>query len=187
MPNYDYMGFRFIRSSNKTKRKEEMMERSLFKRVQIAGLFIVSFLGRMVHTALHSHFAEGKIFGWAESLMNALKAEGATLKSVADAARLPELEMMSGGMLYVAVVWFALMIVPAILPLLTERRAWRWVTAIVGLIMTLGGIMDGVAHITMPGQIPLGLSGLIIGSIPGIIAVVLALGWARVKGQGLAE
>ena len=97
------------------------------------------------------------------------------------------LEMMSGGMMYVAVVWFTLMIVPAILPLLTEKRAWRWVTAIVGLIMTLGGIMDGVAHMTMPGQIPLGLSGLIIGSIPGIIAVVLAFGWARIKEQGLAE
>ena len=154
------------------------MERSLFKRVQIAGLFIISFLGGMVHTALHSHFAEGKIFGWAESLMNALKAEGATLKSVADAARLPEIKMMSGGMMYVAVVWFALMIVPAILPLLTEKRAWRWVTAIVGLVMTLGGIFDAISHMT-PGQVPIGLSGLIIGSIPGVIAVVFAFGWAR--------
>jgi len=160
---------------------EGKMNENYFKRVQIAGLFIISFLGGMVHMALHSHFAEGKLFGWAESLMNALQAEGATLTSVAEAAKLPELEMMSGGMFYIAVLWFVLLILPAFLLLLTEKRAWRWVTAIVGLVMTLGGLMDGVGHLTMPGQIPLGLSGLVIGSIPGIIAVALAFGWARAK------
>jgi hypothetical protein len=158
------------------------MNKNYYKRVQIATLFIISFLGGMVHMALHSHFAEGKIFGWAESLMNALKAEGATLTAVADTAKLPDLEFMSGGMLYVAVLWFALMVLPAILPLLTEKRAWRCVTAIVGLVMTMMGIMDGIGHITMPGQIPLGLSGLILGSIPGIIAVVLAFDWAKAQG-----
>ena len=157
------------------------MNENYFKRVRVAGLFIISFLGGMVHMALHSHFAEGKLFGWAESLMNALKTEGATLTSVAATAKLPELEMMSGGMFYVAVLWFTLLILPAFLLLLTEKRAWRWVTAIVGLVITLGGIMDGIGHITMPGQIPLGLSGLIMGSIPGVIAVVLAFGWAKAK------
>jgi hypothetical protein len=157
------------------------MERSLFKRVQIAGLFIISFLGGMVHMTLHSHFAEGELFGWAEGILNALKAEGATLASVADAVELPELEMMNGGMFYVAVLWFVLMILPAFLLLLTEKRAWRWVAAVVGLVITLAGIMDGIGHMTMPGQIPLGLSGLIMGSIPGIIAVVLAFSWTKAK------
>ena len=157
------------------------MNDGLFKRIQITGLFIISFLGGMVHMALHSHVAEGALFGWAESLLNVLKAESATLPLVADAAKLPALQFMSSGMLYVAVLWFALMIVPAILPLLTEKRAWRWVTAIVGLVMTLGGIFDGIGHMTMPGQTAMGLSGLIIGSIPGIIAVILAFGWARVR------
>ena len=155
------------------------MEKSFFKRMQIAGLFIISFLGMMVHMALHSHVAEAELFGWAESLLNALKAEGATLALVADSAKLPSLEFMSGGMMYIAVLWFALMVLPAILPLLTEKRAWRWVTAIVGLIMTLGGILDGFGHMLTPGQTAMGLSGLIIGSIPGIIAVVLAFGWAK--------
>ena len=158
------------------------MNKNYFKRVQIAVLFIISFLGGMVHMALHSHFAEGKIFGWAESLMNALEAEGATVASIAEVVKLPDLEMMSEGMLYVAVLWFALMLLPAFLLLLTEKRAWRWVTAIVGLVMTLMGIIDGIGHITMPGQIPLGLSGLILGSIPGIIAVVLAFDWAKAQG-----
>ena len=157
------------------------MNDGLFKRIQIAGMFIISFLGMMVHMSLHSVFGEGLLFGWAESLLNALKAEGATLSSVAAAAKVPELEMMSGGMLYVAVLWFALMILPAILPLLTAQRVWRWVTAIVGLVMTLMGILDGFGHMFTPGQTALGLSGLIIGSIPGIIAVILAFGWARAE------
>ena len=157
------------------------MNDGLFKRIQIAGMFIISFLGMMVHMSLHSVFGEGLLFGWAESLLNALKAEGATLSSVAAAAKVPELEMMSGGMLYVAVLWFALMILPAILPLLTAQRVWRWVTAIVGLVMTLMGILDGFGHMFTSGQTALGLSGLIIGSIPGIIAVILAFGWARAE------
>ena len=156
------------------------MEKVNFKRFQISGMFVISFLGGMVHMAPHSLFGEWKLFGWAENLLNALKTE-ATMASVADAAELPELgmEMMSEAMLYIFVLWFAAMIVPAILPLLTEKRAWRWVTAVVGLVMTVMGIYDSVSHMTMPGQIPLGLSGLIIGTIPGIIAVVLAFGWAR--------
>jgi len=157
------------------------MEKLFFKRMQIAGMFIISFLGMMVHMALHSHVAEAELFGWAESLLNALKSEGTTLALVADSAKLPTLEFMSGGMMYVAVLWFALMVLPAILPLLTEKRAWRWVTAIVGLIMTLGGILDGFGHMFTPGQTAMGLSGFIIGSIPGIIAVVLALGWAKFR------
>ncbi|VUT25898.1 MAG: hypothetical protein MOIL_01293 [Candidatus Methanolliviera sp. GoM_oil] len=43
------------------------------------------------------------------------------------------------------------------------------------------GIVDGFGHMTMPGQAALGLSGLILGSIPGIIAVILAFGWARAE------
>jgi hypothetical protein len=55
------------------------MNNGLLKRLQIAGLFIVSSLGMMVHMALYLAFADKKVFGWAESLLNALKAEGATL------------------------------------------------------------------------------------------------------------
>ena len=69
------------------------MEGVNFKRLQIAGLFVISFLGGMVHMALHSIFGEWKLFGWAENLLSALKAEGATLASVADATELPELGM----------------------------------------------------------------------------------------------
>ena len=78
-------------------------------------------------------------------------------------------------------MFFGLMILPAILPLLTGKREWRWVTAIVGLGMVVMGIIDGISHASIPGQLPLGLSGLVISSIPGIIAVVFAFGWARAK------
>ena len=157
------------------------MERIDFMRLRISVMFVISFLGGMVHMALHSLFGEWKFFDWAENLKGALQTEGATMASVADAAELPELgmEMMSQGMLYVFVVWFAVMILPAIIPLLTEGRRWRWMTAIVGLVMTIMGLVDSFSHMTMPGQIPLGLSGLIIGIIPGIAAVFLSINWAR--------
>jgi hypothetical protein len=157
------------------------MNKALFRRVQIAGLFIISFVGGLVHMALHSHIVERDFFGWAEGLMDVLRTGGAGLPLAAGAAELPEFEFMSGGMLYIAVLWFALLIVPAILPLLTDRKGWRWVTAIVGLVMALMGVLDGLAHMSSPGETAMGLSGLIIGSIPGIIAVVLAFGWARGK------
>ena len=156
-------------------------EKTIFRRVQIAGLFIISFLGGLVHMSMHSMLVEGELLGWAEKLLYALKAGGATLPLAADVAELPALEMMTGGMLYVAVFWFALMLLPAILPLLTEKRAWRWVTAIVGLVMVVMGIFDSFVHMTTPGQAALGLSGLMLGSIPGIIAVIFAFGWARAE------
>jgi hypothetical protein len=157
------------------------MNKALFKRIQIAGLFIISFLGGLVHLALHSHVAEAGLFSWAGNLMEVLRTPGAGLPLAAGVAELPEFEFMSGGMLYIAVLWFTLLIVPAILPLLTDRKGWRWVTAIVGLVMALMGVFDGLVHMSSPGEAAMGLSGLIIGSIPGIIAVVLAFGWARGK------
>ena len=157
------------------------MNEKFFKRLQISGLFIISFLGMLVHMAMHSFVANEGLFSWAGNLLEGLKAEGAILASVAGAAKLPAHEAVSAAMLYVMVLWFILMILPAILPLLTEKRAWRWVTAIVGLVMTLGGILDGFGHMFKPGQTAMGLCGLIIGSIPGIIAVILAFGWARAE------
>ena len=47
--------------------------------------------------------------------------------------------------------------------------------------MTVMGIVDNIRHMTMPGQVPLGLSGLIIAGIPEIVAVDLAFGCARLS------
>ena len=79
-------------------------EKTIFRRLQIAGMFIISFLGMMVHMSMHSVFSEGLLFDWAENLLGALKAGGATLPLAADVAELPAIEMMSGGMLYIAVL-----------------------------------------------------------------------------------
>ena len=160
---------------------EEKMNENYFKRLQIAGLFIISFLGMLVHTAMSVLDSSQKLFGWADSLIEALATEAATLSSVAAVAELPTHEAMSAGMFYVMVVWFALMAVPVFLPLLTDKKVWRWITAIVGLLMMFGGLLDGFAHTFAPGQTALGLSGLIISSVPGIFAVVFAFGWAKVK------
>lgn len=157
------------------------MNNVLFKRLQIAGLFIISFLGMTVSMILFFAFVDGKLFGWVENLLNALKVEGATLFSVADAAKLPDIELMSTGWLYLSILWFGLLILPAILPLLTAKREWRWVTAIEGLGITVLGAIVGIADMTMPGQVPEGLSVLVLSTIPGIIAVVLAFGWARAR------
>jgi len=157
------------------------MNNGLFRRIQVAALFVISGLGAMVHMALYLGFSDVKFFGWTEKLLNALKVEGATLSSVADAAKLPDVELISGGMSYLIILFSGLLILPAILPLVTAKRAWRWVTAIVGLGITVLMIIDGVEHMTMPGQVPVGLSGLILSTIPGIIAVVFAFSWARAK------
>ena len=157
------------------------MSENYFKRMQIAGLFIISFLGTLVHMSMHFLSTDNGLFTWAENLLEGLKTEGATLSSVAAAAELPAHEAMSAGMFFIMVIWFALMIVPAIIALLTDKKAWRWVAAIVGTVMVLGGLLDGLGHTFKPGQAALGLCGLIISSIPGIIAVVLAFGWAKAK------
>jgi hypothetical protein len=84
-------------------------------------------------------------------------------------------------MLYLIILFAGLLLLPAILPLVTAIREWRWVTAIEGLGITVMFIIGGISHTNIPGQVPLALSGLVIGSIPGIIAVIFAFGWARAK------
>ena len=155
------------------------MDTGYFRRAQIAGLFILSIAGMLVHMSLHSVFSSNMLFGWGEELMSAVQVEGATLASIAETAKLPAHEGMSGAMFYVAVLWFVLLMVPAILPLLSDHKALRWVTVIVGVVMTLGGLLDSVLHLTVPEQIPFGLAGIVLSTVPGVFGVVFAFGWAK--------
>lgn len=155
------------------------MDTGSFRRAQIAGLFIISVAGTLVHMSLHSVFSSNMLFGWGEELMSAVQVEGATLASIAETAKLPAHEGMSGAMFYVAVVWFTLLMVPAILPLLSDQKIWRWVTVIVGAVMTMGGLLDSAFHLTVPEEIPFGLAGIVLSTVPGVFGVVFAFGWAK--------
>ncbi|UZJ40729.1 hypothetical protein OO006_10245 [Prosthecochloris sp. SCSIO W1101] len=155
------------------------MSTGSFLRVQIAGLFILSVAGMLVHMSLHNVFSSNMLFGWGEGLIGAMQLEGATLASIAEAAKLPAHEGMSGAMYYVAVVWLALLMVPAILPLLSDQKVWRWVTVIVGVVMAMGGLLDSAFHLTVPEEIPFGLAGIVLSTLPGITGVVFAVKWVK--------
>ena len=155
------------------------MDTGSFRRAQIAELFIISVAGTLVHMSLHNVFSSNMLFSWGEGLIGAMQVEGATHASIAETAKLPTHSLMSGAMFYVAVVWFTLLMVPAILPLLSDQKIWRWVTVIVGAVMAMGGLLDSAFHLTVPEEIPFGLAGIVLSTMPGIVGVVFAVNWVK--------
>lgn len=127
------------------------MNEALFKRVQIAGLFIISFLGSVAHMLMHSLFPP-------------------------EAA-----EAMMPWMKWFMVFYFALLLLPSFLALVANAKAWRWITAILGALMVAMVLFDSLGHMFQPDQLALGLSSFLIGGGAGVVAVILAFKWALAK------
>ena len=155
------------------------MDRNAFQRVRISALFIISFAGMLLHMSSATLGEVAGLFGWGGELMTAMKAEGATLAAAAGAAELPEHEAMNTGLFYVVAVWFFLMLVPAVLPLLSDQKVLRWVTFGFGVLMTLGGLLDNALHMGVAEEAPFGLAGMLASTVPGVFGVVFAFGWAK--------
>lgn len=154
------------------------METNAFDRVRISALFIISFAGMLLHMSSATLGEVVALYGWGGELLNAMKAEGATLVAVAG-VELPEHEAMGTGLFYVVAIWFFLMLLPAVLPLLSDRKVLRWVTFGFGVLMTLGGLLDSAMHMGVPEEAPFGLAGMLTSTLPGVLGVVFAFNWAK--------
>ncbi len=157
------------------------MEANAFDRLRISALFIISFAGMMLHMSSATLGEVAGLLGWGGELMNAMKVEGATLASAAGAAEFPEHAAMSTGLFYMVALWFFLMLVPAVLPLLSDRKVLRWVTFGFGVLMTLGGLFDNASHMGVAEEAPFGLAGLLASTVPGVLGVIYAFNWAKGK------
>ncbi|HDM43540.1 MAG TPA: hypothetical protein ENG29_04040 [Firmicutes bacterium] len=157
------------------------MDEKYFKRIQISVLFIISFLGGLTHMALHTMAGESGVWVWIrDTLLPGLENPS----SISIPEHATEMTGWTGeGMLIFIAFYFFAMIVPAGLSLISGKKVSRWIVAVLGTIMVAMGILDGFAHMFTRGEWGLGLSGLLIGGIADVIAVVLAYRWALIKDE----
>jgi hypothetical protein len=75
-------------------------------------------------------------------------------------------------------IFTVLSLVVVVIPLVSEQKFMKWVTAILGGLLALMNILDGVTHIA-GGEIYNGLYTLLISGGVGIIGTVLAFKWIK--------
>ena len=143
------------------------MNQQNLRPVRISLLNIIAFLGLVAHMLMFSTVTSVKIVeGLAKGSQDLL----------------PIIKDVQGvGFLWMIVVYIALSLVPAFLPLISVSKASRWIIAILGGLIALMNILDGCGHIFMKGEVPQGLATLIISGGVGITASVIAFKWARDK------
>jgi len=148
--------------------KDAMNDRH-FTRVRIAGLYGISFLGLVIHTLMH--LFEGHILVLREAM-----------KQTPDYRPLLE-PMDKPGMMLMMGVFFTLALVPVALPLMTRGKHFRWVTAVLGALMTLMSVLDGVYHMAADRAYVMGACSVLICGFTGTWGSVLAMRWALEKNK----
>jgi hypothetical protein len=174
--NRDVHVFRIIRYIPNP--KGVTMNNQINIRLQISGLFLVAFLGLVMHVLMFSFETSMSL----SELMVQMNTENTdvnaeTLQTLGDIVEetsgMPMAAMMFGF------VVLSLMIV--VLPLVSEHRATRWATAILGALLGLMNILDGVVH-AAEDQVLNGLYTLLISGGIGVWGVILAFKWIKMKG-----
>jgi hypothetical protein len=154
-----------------------------FTRLQIAGLFLVSFLGLVMHVSMFS-------FETAVDLSHVAvqtNTEGGRVDMGIITGLGEHLEEMASPAVPLMMFVFVLVSLAAVvLPLLSEVRVIRWLTAILGLLLAAMNTIDGAVHIFKDGDVINGLYTLLISGGIGFVAVVLAFRWARL-GPGRSD
>ena len=152
------------------------MDNRMFVRLQIAGLYLVSFMGLVMHVLMATF----------ENVVSLLKAvvsmntEGATVN--ADIIRQMGETAQSFGASSISVMMFvciAVSLFTVLIPLVSNAKGLRWVTVVVGALLVVMNSMDGAVHIFKEGEVINGLYTLLISGGVGIVATVIAFTWAR--------
>lgn len=74
--------------------------------------------------------------------------------------------------------FIALSLLIVVLPMVTEKKAFRWVTFIIGALLTLMNFIDGTIHIA-EGDVFNGLYTFLISGCVGLVASISAYKWIK--------
>jgi len=142
------------------------MNRQDIRRFEAAGLFVLFFLGGVIHTLTHTFVLITQV---ADKLMHEGKLLNELLKTY-----------QGTGFLVMFAVWFGAMMLPIFLALLLKSKKGYWVTTIVGALVVLANIAHAIAHISI-GDVTNGIANLVMSGVTGVWAVVFMLQLARGK------
>ncbi len=76
------------------------------------------------------------------------------------------------------IFWFILLLLPAIVPILFNSKAWKYFAFILGIICTLFNLVIGLGYI-LDNQMQIGLMLIFYWSIFGVLAIVFCFKWIK--------
>lgn len=122
----------------------------VINRLDIAGLFTLSFLGYIMHSVLHNLFAHGK--------------DPKVLAETAEVLKLPSTQIM----MFVFVI---LAVAPAFMAFVFRgKTGWRILTILALVIIVLNGL-HSISHIAQ-GDFMNGGTTFVLQMVPGVLAVI---------------
>ena len=142
------------------------MNRQDIRRFEAAGLFVLFFLGGLIHTLTHTFVLITQV---ADKLMHEGKLLDELLKTY-----------QGTGFLVMFAVWFGAMMLPIFLAFLLKSKKGYLVTTIVGALVVLAHIAHAISHISI-GDVRNGIANLVMSGVIGVWAVVFMLQLARGK------
>jgi hypothetical protein len=74
--------------------------------------------------------------------------------------------------------WFIILLIPAIIPIIFNNKIWRYITFILGILITIINLFVGLGYI-LGNQIQLGLIFILYWGVLGITAVVFSYKWIK--------
>ncbi len=120
------------------------------RRLEIAGLYVLSYLGYMNHSILHN-----------------LLAHGMDPKILAETAEM----MNQAGMQIMMFVWSVLTVAPAFMAFLVKgKTGWKILSILAAVVLLLNGV-HSVLHMAQ-GDVFNGGTTFVLQMIPGILALV---------------
>ena len=82
------------------------------------------------------------------------------------------------GIFLTGIYWFLFMLIPAMIPIFTNRKFWKYSTFIIGVIVTLINSAIGIGYM-VDNQLKFGLLLLLYWGILGITASVNTFKWIK--------
>lgn len=154
------------------------MNSSQFIRLKIAGLYLVSFIGLLLHVLMGT-------FDMVVSLMKAIVSmnpvgsvvDADIIRHLADAAK----EFGEPSIPIMMFVFIIISLATVIIPLMTEARIFRWMTVVLGALLAIMNGMDGAVHIFKEGEVVNGLYPLLISCGVGIAATAISFKWTQCR------
>ena len=76
------------------------------------------------------------------------------------------------------IYWFLILLIPAIIPIIFKSKIWRYITFILGILITAVNLVIGLGYL-MDNQLKFGLTITLYWGIFGVMASIFSIKWIK--------
>lgn len=82
------------------------------------------------------------------------------------------------GTFIFGVYWFVILLIPAVIPIFFKNKVWRYITFILGILITLINLFVGLGYI-LDDQFKFGMILVLYWGVFGVLASIISLKWIK--------